>query len=88
MAFQIAFDLVQNGGQQFLNNVRNNLPETTVVVPPPLEDTMEIEQTTEKTPLITEPTSTKAATTTAAPVQDVSIYSIYSSQCVRKHHKE
>jgi 26S proteasome regulatory subunit N2 len=60
LSFQIAFDLVQNGGQNFLANVKSSLPKEENVEEPASSqtiDTMELD--TEKTPLITEPISTK-----------------------------
>ena len=75
--------MVQNGGQQFLNNVRNSLPTPAGSTsessdqPPALEsaDKMEVEsdKTTEKTPLITnaEPISKPTEETKSEVVTDV-----------------
>lgn len=66
LAYQIAFDLVENSTQQFLQNVRNLLPSpeksaasssTTTATG---GESMDVDKTTETTPLVTQPQSTKS----------------------------
>jgi len=72
LAFQIAFDLVNNSSQQFITNVRNALPKKEDIMPP-LEtveeprDSMDVE----KQPLITKPESTKETKAEKPRVTDV-----------------